>query len=389
MPSAKNQQRKKETSTRRVAARRPIDAARLEEFATLGVQAREAIATNHDQAVVDALGKALNLLATHGESTLSVAQFERHSGFHLADALHEFVTSVLNLEKWQLGLTIVDRLDAKGMLTGVTDVNLDRAELLCRMGRSEEAERLLLGELEARPEATAVYVALADLNFHWQTLIEDRDLAAAESWLYRAYDLGLSKGGDDDARDLIEHLADTCLERLQTQAEDKLHALLCREGLGWRTLADLRSSVWQEGPASPVLRHLAQLLGHGVNDNEREKRLQTLFSCYEQLPQDVLGGYSAFERTEFMAPGRLELRLMQELTDAFVRLSGRTLDPSALISEDFHRFQQRFLEQNDPLTGRRRGVVIADERAETRRQYEEGERPWLGFLRFRPNGVRS
>jgi hypothetical protein len=383
MLPAKNQSPKKEITQRRTDVRRGLDAAKLKEFARLGGLARTAIAANHDQAVIDALGEALNLLAAHGHSTLSIAQFERHSGYHLEDALREFVTSCLNLEKWNAGLTIIDQPGQTGLLDGVRSVNLERAELLGRLGHSEAAERLLLSELERHPEA-AVYIALADLHYHWQALAEDRDLAAAERWLYRAFDLNLAKGGDDDARDLLEHLTDTCLDRLQNDSEDKLHALLLHEGLGWRTLAELRSSVWQDGPGSPVLRHLANLLVQNVSAEEKERRLQILFGCYEHLPQDILGGYSAFERVEFMPPGRVEVRLMQELTDAFLGLTGHSLDPAVLISEDFHRFQQRFLEQNDPVTGRRRGLIIADERAETRRQHEEGEQPWFGFLRYRP-----
>lgn len=388
MPTAKHEPRKKEVSERRTAVRRGLDATMLKEFVRLGGLAREAIAANHDQAVIDALGEALNLLAANGHSTLSVAQFERHSGYRLDDALREFVTSCLNLEKWRLGLAIIDQLAAAGLTEGMNHLRVERAELLCRLGRGEEAERLLLAELESQPDSAAIYVALADLHYHWQTLAEDRDLGAAESWLYRAFDLGLAKGGDDDARDLLEHLTDTCLDRLQSDAEDRLHALLLREGLGWRTLAELRSSVWQDGPGSPILRHLANLLVQNVSAEEKEKRLQTIFGCYEQLPQDILGGYSAFERVEFMPPGRLETRLMQELADAYLGLTGHSLDPAALISEDFRRFQQRFLEQNDPTTGRRRGLMIADERTETRRQHEEGEQPWFGFLRYRP-GVRS
>jgi hypothetical protein len=385
MPAAKNEQRKKAISPRRTSVRRGFDAGKLAELTRLGAAAREAVAANHDQAVVDVFSKAFDLLCASGlGASLTIAQFEQHAGYRLGDAVGEFVTSVINLEKWRLGLSTLERLEAKGLLEGVAGISLDRAELLCRLGRGEEAERVLLAELENSADSAAVYVALSDLHYHWQALSEDRDLSAAERWLYRAYDLGLAKGGSDDARDLVEHLSDVCLDRLQTEAEDRLLVLLGREGLGWRTVADLRSSVWQEGPASPVLRHLAAMLTQGVSNDERERRLQIIFGCYEHLPQDALGGYSAFERVELMPPGRVESRLMQELADAYAGLSGGNIDSSALVSEDFRRFQQRFLEQNDPMSGRRRGTLIADERAETRRRHEEGEQPWLGFLRFRP-----
>lgn len=388
----------KTSRNRRSAPPRPsgegLSAAELKQLERLGREAETAVARDDDAAVFGALGTALEMAAaalgrrgTKGRSVLDV--FQKRTGFQLGDAVHEFVTTCLNTERFAAALRLLERLTAAGW-EGDTFALADRAELLTRLGRGEEAERLLLVALDSLAgrgsgEIAKIYLALGDVHYHWQDVEERRDLKLAEAWFYRAFDEGLAKGGDDTSRDVLEHLGDICLDRLRAESEDRLLVLLKEEGLGWRTLAGLREAVWQDGAASPFLRRLArQIESEGVSSASKENRLRILFSAYEHMPQDGLEGYSAFERAELMPPGRHESRIMHELANAYMSHSGEAcLDAGLLLAEDLPRFQQDFLNQLDPMTGRRRGTVVAEERGEMRRRHEEGAQPWLGFVRYR------
>ena len=356
----------------------------------LGRDAEGAVTRNDDFAVFEALRQALAIAVQadgrrpEKSQAVTRAAFERYTNFRLTDAVHEFVTSCLNLERYGAALEMMRHLTAVGLIENDADALRDRAELLARVGRGEEAERLLLEAVAERTDETGFYTALADIHYHWQETEEERDFRQAEDWLYQAFDLGLSKSGDEAARDLLEHLGDVCLDRLRRQAENELLILLKVEGLGWRTLAELRDNVWQDGPSCRLLRHLAELFSANVSGEERERRLRVLFAAYEHLPQESLGGYSAFERTELVPPGRHESRVMQELVEAFAQSRGdNRLEATVLISEEFHSFQRRFMDQLDGQTGRRRAALVAEERSEIRRRFEDDDRPWLGFLRYR------
>jgi len=291
----------------------------------------------------------------------------------------------VNLEKFEEGLAVVRDLVASEALA-VSDAATDIAELLARTGRTEEAERVMLVEVESRPDAIKNYLALGDIHYHWQEQEECRNYDAAEEWFFRAFDRGLARGVNEESKELLEHLGDVCLDRLRSEAEASLLTMLHGLGVGdWRTIANLRDSVWHEGAASRLLRHVSRIVApEGLDDPSSADRLRTLFRFYEHTPQENMGGYSAFERTEILPPGRHEIRVMHELAEAYTRATGdNSVNLSSFLSDDFIRFQKSFMEAVDPLTNKRRSTLLGDERSELRNRREEGSHPWLGFLRYR------
>lgn len=382
--------KKKTANVRRVRTNRHTTTAEIRELERLGAEFSVAVAKNDDRGVRESMSRALNLIfkpatGASAAAAAAVESFEQSSRMAWGDAVHEYVTSCLNIGHCVEGLAALERLAGVGLVGDAVDATCDRAELLTRVGRGEEAERLLHEALSGHERETRLYVALGDIHYHWQELEEQRDCREAEAWYYRAFDLGLAKDGTDAARELLEHLGDACLDRLRQTAEARLLDLLKGVGLGWRTLLELRDSVWHDGAASHVLRRLAKTFAPDLSSADAADRLRTLFTSFEHMPQEVLGGYSSFERTELMPPGRHETRLLQEIGEAFMHLAGsEAASPDfTFASEEFQRFQKDYLEQVDPYTGRRRVAVITDEREETRHRFEAGESQWFGFVRYR------
>ncbi len=357
----------------------------------LGQEAVGAVNRNDDVRVFSSLSEALSLFANRhlrGPKRLnsSIADdFRVLSGFTPDQACRELVASGLNLERYSETLGVLSEL-VRSRSVPSDEITVDAAELLTRLGRTEESERLLLAAHDRHPRDVKVMLALGDMHYHWQEQDENRDYTRAEAWFYKAYELGLATLANEDGRELVEHLGEICIDRMRFEAEEAMVEMLTKTKLGsWRTVADLRDSVWSDGASSRLFRQLSRSL---VSDSplakDRDDRLRKLFRLYEHLPQESLGGYSVFERSELMPPGRQEMRIMSEVTEAYVASTGSgQVSSSLLLSDDFFRFQRSYMDGIDPSNGRRRSAVVSEERAETRRRHEESEHPWLGFLKYR------
>jgi tetratricopeptide (TPR) repeat protein len=367
----------------------------------LGHEAEGAVFRNDDVRVFETLGEALRLAAARaGKRRVASAKrrvasdFAAHSGFDLTEACHEYVTAGVNLERFQEALATLENV-VRAEVVVLSELAADVAELLTRVGRCEEAERTMLAELDRQPDGLKAYLALGDIYYHWQEQEELRDYALAEEWFFKAFDRGLGRGASEESHELIDHLGDVCFDRLRQEAEQRFLSLLLATGRGdWRTVANLREAIWHEGAGSRFLRHLARLFGEDEGGDSltspMTEQLRALFGFYEHMPQDNLGGYSAFERTELFPPGRQEMRIMHDLAEAYARTTGdHSVNFSLYLSDDFVRFQKTFMEGADPVTGKRRAKVVSDERSETRQRHEDGATPWLGFLKFRRGPARK
>lgn len=353
------------------------------------------IRDNHKR-VVNAFGEAFEMLIKkleqpHNEKDKAkiIKEFEKLSApfLRIDDLLEEFFVACLCTGQYSKGLDICDSALKNGIILK-DEADRQRAEFLAQQGNIIEARDLMLENLKQKENDVWTCISLGDIYFVWQTQDEFRNIEEAEAWYYQAYDKGLGNPKTDGGRALLERLGDICVERLRRDAERKLLLLLRNEKIGdWRTMVQLRDNVLISGSESIMFNHLQNRLMETADDiNEANRRLGILGDYYNLLPQKGLDELSPFEMREYFPDGEHSLRIKTETLDEFSKLSGDA-DPEepagAIFSEKFSAFQEKFLREIDPVTGKKRHKIIEEERKQARKRYESDKFIWTGFLHFR------
>lgn len=342
--------------------------------------------------LLQALEAALNAAPDRQSREAALRAFRKQSRWAPADLVDELLIACLNSGQYERGLDVCDAAVRMG-ICNEGDLIDDRPELLVRCGRAEEAERLLLDALDHAPDDPWSYIRLGDCSYEYVIQDEHRDLERAEDWYYRGYDRGLADQKTEDGQALLERLRDVCIDRLRHDAERRLLQTLEMFEIGGReTLMQLREQVRIAGDRSVLLAHLTDAIGRASAATSRASLdrvstdLQHLIDAYNLMLQERLDGRSPFEVRALEPKGPHEVRMFQEMVQAFEMFRQSHQDvPSggARWSELFSEFQGAFFAQVDPVTGKRCSAVIDRERRETKRRAARGELPWMGFLEYR------
>lgn len=359
----------------------------------LGFIAEEHVIDNH-QRTANALHQALDFLCaalkkSSGERDKAAIkkEFSGLLGMKYDAAIVELHIACLNSGQYGRAIEVMDMAISNSL--GVEDDYLeDRAELLVRMGKTEQAEKILREALAQRPDDVWLHIALGDAHYVWQIQDERRDLEKAEQYYYDAYDAGYGDAETEEGLVLLERLGDVCVDRLRASAEKKLLQVLEDLGIGsWRTFSGLRDSVYVGSNQSVMFHHLQAAIGnHAPSLEAANQGLHVLMDAYNLMPQRVLEGQSPFETAASSPHGPETSRIFAEknrLMAAEIASSEKVGHMDALTSERLTVFQEEFMGGKDPVTGRRRQEVVDQEYRALRKKQERGEWVWMGFLDYR------
>jgi len=364
-------------------------------LALLGIVASKNIQFN-DKRVANALCEALDILkkklSFEEFSNITarrniIKDFKRRIMFSEEELFDEATIALLNTGQYGRGLDVCDIFLHFEMADG-DEIDVARAEFLCRMGKIKEAEQMLLKRLEKEPDDVWSYINLGDLYGIWPLQNEFCNLEKADYWYYKAYDRGLGNRETEDGRELIERLVFNCISRLRQKTENELLNVFEKLSIGsWKTVIQLKESIRMVGYDSPLFNHMQGALFNKTSSiDEANKYLQVLMDFYNLQPQERLDGLSPFEMVEYMPQGEYEIRIRNEMTEDFMGTQKDVSPDSpagAEFSDKFSEFQIRFMDQKDFVTGKKRRKVIDDERKKTAKKFERGELPWMGFLKYR------
>ena len=317
--------------------------------------------------------------------------FKQVTSENLNDLMEELIVACLNTAQYDRGLEVLNMLVEIGVKND-DDVTDDKAELHALLGSLEIAETILVEALNRNPKDVFRYIALGDLYYLWQIQDEKRNFAKAEEWYYKAYDLGLADKNIEGGRILLERLGDVCVERLRRNTFDGLIDLLKRFDIGgWETFVGLRDSVYLLSNESIMLSHLESEVMRRASPIESDQALQILITAYNFMPQRNLNDLCPFEMVEFFPMGENEIRFREEIFKAWEGRIGaeNKKEMDARFSEGFSRFQEEFLKEKDPVTGKTRWGVQEDERKKIRKLFKNGKLIWTGFLKYRNAPVNT
>ncbi len=325
--------------------------------------------------------------ASQRDRAAMLREFRQRTRWAPAELADELLTACLNTGQYDRALDACATI-ARLRLLKDDDLLEYRAELLIRSGHTEEGERLLLDALDRAPDDPWSYVRLGDASYVWVVQDEHWDLECAEDWYYRGYDRGLATTETIGGRALLERLGDVCVARLRRDAERRLlHAMEQLDIGGWETLAQFRAQVRRLGNDCVFFHHLQDALMRAASSAEdAERNVAVLADCYNLTSQDALDGRSPFEMVAEQPLGPHAERFRTEMLHAFEL----TMDPEqshasagARFSEQFSEFQLQFYVGMDPVTGKRRRDVIADEERAMIKQRKRDKYVWTGFLEYR------
>ncbi|HCU31214.1 TPA: hypothetical protein DIC21_00530, partial [Candidatus Uhrbacteria bacterium] len=305
-----------------------------------------------------------------------------------SEILSDFSLACLNTAQYKNFLDLLNEAVTLGV-TKEEDWLQECAESFVGLGRTKEAEELVADYSLTRPSEFWPYIILGDIFYFYQIQNTKQDFKKAEEWYYYAYDRGISKDNEDDWHVLLERLGSVCIDRLRRSAYDRLLKMFQDNKIGdWRLLSQWKEVVYCAGAENPLHQQIIQAIGlssEGIADaNERLKVLQ---DAYNLSPQKRLDDFSPFEMEINCPKGELELRFREEMFNGFLEQhkvdaqSKKEVD--SRFFQDFSDFQVTFMNQKDPIIGKKRIVLVNKERKKTKKLFDDGRLIWTGFEVFR------
>ncbi len=366
----------------------------IREVIELGTIAGTYINQN-DKRVANALDRLLEILLerfrtvsiTSGRKTI-MREFEELSFFSVDELYEHMVLACLNTGQYDRGLEFSKKIEDMGIVS-THELRADRAQFLAGLEKMDDAQQLLLENLNENSRNVWSYINLGDLYNNWQMLDENRDIRQAEEWYFKAYDLELADSNSEGWEALLQRLGDSCIEKMQRVMERELISMLSDLGIGgWQTAVQLRESVFHAGHESTVLQHLQSILLQKSGDiKETNHCLGILSQYYNHLPQKFLeDGLSPFQMVEYFPLGLHTTRIRAEMFSAWEKEMSQLppeQEEGALFSEYFSRFQVQFFKSIDPVTKKKRETVMRMEERKEKRAFHSGRFIWMGFLKYR------
>jgi hypothetical protein len=347
---------------------------------------------NNDKIVIDASLRMLNIfievINSLSEDKLAKLkdEFLQITNWDDLGFSDELLIACHNSVQNERGLEIIEILISLG-LNNFRNTAEDKAIFLNALGQTEEAEKILVELLATEANNIWLYIKLGDLYCLDTVLDEHRNFEKAEAWYYKAYDNNIGKEDLKDWQVLLERLGSVTIERLRSESEKDLLACLKRNNIGTlETLYQLKEHVARLGYNSLILKYLESLLLKNENFEDAKRDLETLNNAYNLMTQSGLDNLSPFEMSKFFPAGENELRIKEETLSFITEHNDYNFtekEPLAFISQQFLEAQIKFLAQKDEKTGKIRRKLIDKERAQTKKDYENGKFIWMGFVDYR------
>ncbi len=353
----------------------------------------DARATTAYSDVFGLLESVLQGTKTQTDRAETLKEFTRITGLKAEELVENMNCPCLNSGQYARYLDVLDRA-VELKLIKPDEFTHERIELLVCLGRRKEAEELGEHLLKSSPNDIMSYVIYGDIYYLFEYLNEHQDLQKAEDWYYQAYDrFGWPDEPNEDWEILVERLHDLTIEKLRRAAYRRLRELLEAQSIGsHETVYQLIRATWLAGHGNAVMSYiqntlLSKIMEFTKSIEKANVAIKVLQDAYNLMPQQHLkDGVSAFDMRIAYPQGPHAERVAVEKNQAVFDYIHSLTPDHKMTAEDYERvseIQEEFMQENDPLTGKRRTELLMEEQKEIIRRVEEGELVWTGFTEFR------